>query len=124
MSTESKPLTCVITKNLGRYNFASDEKQWCVQVLMPDGKWISETWDEGDEPAIEGEPPSEVIEIMVARLKSYWISTRRDETLARIDSFRPMFPHMDDVWARKQIESLERRILSLRHHLIEEGEEV
>jgi hypothetical protein len=122
MTTETKPLSCIVIKDLGRYNFASNEKQWNVQVLMPDGKWLSEKWNEDDEPAIEGEPPSEVIAMIEARIKSYWICTRREETLARIESFRHMFPQMDDAWARKQIESLEWRISSLRDYLIEEEE--
>jgi hypothetical protein len=120
MTTETKPLACSITKNLGTYNLASTGKQWCVQVLMPDGKWISETWDQDDEPATEGEPPSVVIELIVERLNSYLFSSRRTETLARVDSFRPMFPQMDDAWARSQIAGLERRIRALQCHLIEE----
>jgi hypothetical protein len=118
-AAEVKPLRCYITKNLGAYNWANtQEKQWSVQVLMPDGKMLSEMWPEDEEPDTDGLPPSEVIELIVTRTKSYWVSTRRGETLARIEQFRPMFAQMDDAWAREQIKSLERRITSLRHYLI------
>lgn len=123
MSTEIKPLQCWVTKNLGRYDFASTNKEWCVQVLMPDGKILSAMWDEGDEPDTDGVAPSEVVALIEARIKSYWIYTRRDEKLAQIEAVRPMFAKMDDAWARSQIATLERRIASLRYHLIEEGEE-
>jgi hypothetical protein len=119
-TAEVKPLKCWVTKNLGRYNFASNDKDWCVQVLMPDGKVLSETWPEGDEPDTDGVPPSEVIELIIVRLKSYWISTQRDKTMARIEAARPMFEQMDDAWARAQINSLQRQIDSLKSYLIED----
>lgn len=118
-TTEVAPIKCWVTKDLGRYNFASNDKDWCVQILMPDGKVISETWPQDDEPDTDGVPPSEVIELIVARLNSYWISTRRDETLARIEAARPMFERMDDAWARVHINALQRKIDSLKPYLIE-----
>jgi hypothetical protein len=118
----SKPLRCWVTKNLGRYNFAGTEKEWCVQVLMPDGKYISEMWPQDEEPDTDDVPPSEVIGLIEARVKSYWIYTRREEKLAQIESARPMFAQMDDVWARAQIKSLQRRIDGLSGYLIEGDE--
>jgi hypothetical protein len=118
-TVENKPLCCWITKNLGRYNFASNAKDWCVQVMMPDGKVMSETWPEDQEPETEGVPPSEVIEMMVVRLKSYWLSTRREETLARVEEFRPQFPAMDAAWARAQIAMHERQIKTFSQYLID-----
>ena len=117
---EVKPLKCWVAKNLGRYNFASNDKDWCVQVLMPDGKVLSETWPEDDEPDTDGIPPSEVVEMIAARLKSYWICTRREETMAKIEAARPMFEQMNDAWARAQITYLQRQIDSLKSYLIEE----
>ena len=114
-----KSLHCWVTKNLGRYNFASNEKDWCVQVMFPDGRVMSETWPEDREPETEGVPPSEVIEMMVVRLKSYWLSTRREETLARVEEFRPQFPAMDDAWARAQIAMHERQIKTFSQYLID-----
>lgn len=118
--SDEKKLNCYVTKNLGRYNWASNDKQWCVQVMMPDGKVLSETWPEDEEPDTDGLPPSEVIELIVTRLNSYWICTKREETLARVEAARPMFDQMDDVWARRQISVLEGRVNSLRMYLIEE----
>ncbi|QTO46366.1 hypothetical protein [Burkholderia latens] len=117
--SDEKKLNCYVTKNLGRYNLASNDNDWCVQVMMPDGKTISARWPEDDEPDTDGRPPSEVIELIVARLNSYWICTNRTETLARIDAARPMFDQMDDAWARRQIAQHERQIKELSQYLME-----
>lgn len=110
-----------ITKTLGRYNFANTaEKQWCVQMRMPDGKGLSETWPEDEEPDIDGVPPSQVLDMIEERLKSYWISTRREETLARIAAYREQAEQLDDAWARRQIEAHDRRIADLKPYLITE----
>jgi hypothetical protein len=113
-----------ITKTLGRYNFANTaEKQWCVQMIMPDGKGLSETWPEEEEPDIDGVPPSQVLDLIEERLKSYWISTRREETLARIAAYREKSEELDDAWARRLIASLERKIRELEIYLAEEATE-
>ncbi|MGE8691495.1 MAG: hypothetical protein ACN6PJ_30410 [Achromobacter sp.] len=112
-----------ITKTLGRYNFANTaEKQWCVQMRMPDGKGLSETWPEDEEPDIDGVPPSQVLDLIEERLKSYWISTRRDETLARIAAYREQSEQLDDAWARLHIAAYERKIRSLENYLITESD--
>ncbi|MEN5063595.1 hypothetical protein [Achromobacter aegrifaciens] len=111
-----------ISKTLGRYNFANTaEKQWCVQMIMPDGKGLSETWPEDEEPDIDGVPPSQVLDLIEERLKSYWISTRREETLARIAAYREQSEQLDDAWARRLIASLERQIRDLEGYLAEEA---
>ncbi|CAB3905672.1 hypothetical protein LMG2828_04735 [Achromobacter piechaudii] len=113
----------IITKTLGRYNFANTaEKQWCVQMHMPDKTMLSEKWDEDDEPDIEGVPPSQVLDMIEERLKSYWICTRREETLARIAAYREQADQLDDAWARRQIASYERMVDSLKSYLITESE--
>lgn len=118
--SESKEIKCAVTKNLGRYNICANDKQWCIQVLLPNGKWLSETWPEEDEPHINGVPPSAVVEMIEDRVKSYWISSRRKEQLEQVEGARPMFDQMDDAWARARIKALEHEISHLRAHLIEE----
>lgn len=111
----------IIAKTLGRYNFANTaEKQWCVTMYMPDGKQLSEKWDEDDEPDIDGVPPSQVLDMIEERLKSYWICTRREETLARIAAYREQADQLDDAWARRQIASYERMVDALKPYLITE----
>lgn len=113
-----------ISKTLGRYNFANTaEKQWCVQMRMPDGKGLSETWPEDEEPDIDGVPPSQVLDLIEERLKSYWISTGRDETLARIAVYREQSEQLDDAWARLHIVAYERKIKALKGYLAEEATE-
>lgn len=109
-----------ITKTLGRYNLASNDKQWCVRMRMPDGKGISEVWPEDEEPDIEGLPPSQVLDLIEERLKAYWFHSSREETLARIAVYREQSEQLDDAWARSLIASLERQIKSLEVYLAEE----
>ncbi|KCB52854.1 hypothetical protein ACLQ9J_04285 [Bordetella hinzii] len=111
-----------ITKTLGRYNWASNDKLWCVQMRMPDGKGLSETWPEDEEPDIEGLPPSQVLDLIEERLKAYLFHSGRDEMLARIAAYREQAEQLDDAWARLQIASYERMVDSLKPYLITESD--
>lgn len=109
-----------ITKSLGRYNFCSNDKQWCVTIRLPEcapKQAISETWPEDEEPDTEGQPPSVVIEIIAERLESYWISTGRDEQRKVIEWARQNATILDDAWAKRKIESLQRQINELQEYL-------
>lgn len=110
----------MVGKSLGKYDFCSNDKQWCVSVKAPDGKWISETWDEDNEPDIEGLAPSEVIDLIEERLKSYWICTSREEKLARIAGFREVAEQQDHNWAQEQISFHQREIDNLSRYLAKE----
>ncbi|PVE25397.1 hypothetical protein DC522_05730 [Microvirga sp. KLBC 81] len=113
----------MIIKQLGRYNFAGSDKEWSVQIRLPDGKWLSEMWPEDKEPDIEGLPPSEVIELIATRLEEWWICTGREEKRERIAYARSVAAQMDHDWASAEIARLEKRIASLRDHLIEQPEQ-
>jgi hypothetical protein len=116
--TETK-IKCQVTKNLGRYNWAGTEKEWFVQVLLPDSKWLSASWPEDDEPEIDGVPPSRVIEMIEARERSYWINTALQGKLDLIADATPFLERMDDAWAKSRIATLERQIASLRADIVE-----
>ena len=114
-----------IFKNLGRYNLASNEKSWCVEIVAmfaDENIAVSETWDADDEPDTYGLPPSEVLELISSRVESYWISTARDKQRKKINSLREHSGRLDDAWARGMIESLNKRIKSLRQYLLDEQE--
>ncbi|MNL58554.1 hypothetical protein D3C87_1822000 [compost metagenome] len=54
------------------------------------------------------------------RLKSYWLVTGRGEKLARIAAYREQSEQLDDAWARRLIDSLQRQIIRLENYLAEE----
>ncbi len=112
-----------IIKTLAAYNILDpSEKQWCVQMFMPDKSALSEKWPENDEPDIDGIPPSKVLDMIEERLQSYWIYTGREEKLARIAAYREQAEQLDDAWARLQIASYERMVDSLKPYLITESD--
>lgn len=104
--------------NLGRYNFASNAKDWCLSLSTSGGNF-SETWPEDEKPDIEGLMPSEVMDMLVKRLQSYWISTRREETLARVKKWQESASKYDDAWLVAQIEGHEEAIHRLKRRLEE-----
>jgi hypothetical protein len=118
-------LSVSISKNLGRYNLCSNEKSWCLSLMIhghPVCKSISETFPEDDEPDIHDVPPSEVVEIIAARVESYWISTSREESRKKIEAIREHAAELDDAWATKIIRSLQNRVDELSAYLIKREE--
>lgn len=111
-----------VYKTLGRFNVLSSDKQWQVQMRMPDGKFLSELWPEDEEPDIDGVSPSKILDLIEDRLKWYLFKSRRDETLARIAAYREQAEQLDDAWARRQIANYERLIAGLRGYLIDAEE--
>jgi len=108
-----------VYKTLSRFNFASSEKQWQVQMRMPDGKFLSELWPHDEEPDIDGVPPSKILGLIEERLNAYLFKSGRDETLARIAAYREQAEQLDDAWARHQIAAHERVITDLRAYVLD-----
>jgi len=96
------------TKQLGRYNWAGTEKNWNVS-LSTDFGTVSEMWDADDEPEIDDLLPSEVLDIIEARCRYWWISTERDEKLERIAAIRAHKNEIDMAWLEKQAQIMEKR---------------
>jgi hypothetical protein len=70
----------------GNYNFADpSEKQWCLELSTPFGR-VSETFNE--KPDLDDLLPTDVLDLIEERVKSYWIYTSREECLKRIDGIR------------------------------------
>lgn len=102
-----------ILKNLGRYNWASNDKDWLVQVFLPVGapqSSVSETWPQDKEPDTDGLPPSDVIEIISERVESYLMSTSREETRKTIVWCREHADELNFDWAKGQIEICQKKI--------------
>ena len=97
-----------IHKHLGRYNFASNDKDWMVAVSI-DGKSISATWPDDSEPDTENESATGVIQMILDRVNSYWISTDRDRIRALADEWLTNGIAVDAAWAEGRILQLQRQ---------------
>lgn len=100
-------------KHLGRYNWAGNEKDWCVQLNTPYGN-VSEMWPEDDEPDLDDLLPSEVLQMIEDRLDHYWISTGREAKKAVIAAIRVHEIEVDAAWLDAEIERTERALSKLR----------
>lgn len=105
------------TLELGRYNWASEEDVWCLTLSTPYGQ-VSETFPREDRPDVDPEwtTPSEVLDLIEARLDSYWISTRRAEAKARIAEIRRHAYEIDVAWLDQQIKQAEDKLRILRRN--------
>ena len=107
-----------IFKSKGRFNMCSNEEQWQAGITgLPEDaphKGICQTWDIDDEPYIEGEPPSEVIEIISERVESYWISTSRKKDRETIQWIRDNIDRLNALWAKDEIEKREKRVKQIQ----------
>lgn len=119
---ELKPLHVHVSSNVGQYYITSNEKQCCITVRTNRGLAVSELWPVDKAPDVDGVPPSEVIDLIAARSKSYWISTGREKTLAEIEKMKEISAEMDSAWAKDHIARLDREIKSYRQYIIEDEE--
>ena len=114
-----------ISKSLGAYNLANPgQKRWSVELrvmgLQDSPLVLSATWEEDDEPDIDGLSPSEVMDLLERRFGSYIIDTNREKKRAALAWMRENAEEIDKAWAaprvesfRKEVESLNRKIASL-----------
>ena len=101
------------TLTLGQYNFAVAEDVWCLTLRTPYGQ-VSETFPNEPEVDPEWTTPSEVLDLIEARLDSYWISTKRAGTKAKIAEIRQHSNEIDAAWLDQKIEQTEDKLRMLR----------
>jgi hypothetical protein len=101
-----------ITKNLGRYNLCSNDKDWNVSIRI-DGESISATWPQEDEPDVSDASATEVIQLILDRENSYWISTSRARINAQADKWLSSGAEINRAWATQQIAELQRKSADL-----------
>lgn len=99
--------------NVGRYNLLGDNKSWCLTLCTSGGNF-SETWPEDDHPEVVGMKPTEVMELLRERLKSYLYKSSRDETLARMDAWMADGNQYDIAWLTAAIDRHEREATKLK----------
>jgi len=104
----------IFYKTSGSYDFAHpSEKQWAVFFQDGDVR-LSERWPIDEEPDIDGCLPSDVLDLIEARVKSYWINTRRDEDLLKIAKLRERKLQMDIEFLSERISKKEASLAQLR----------
>ena len=105
------------TLELGQYNWAITEDSWCLTLETPYGT-VSEIFPKDDKPEVDPErtTPSEVLDLIEARLDSYLFATRRAETKARIAKIRQYSDEIDAAWLDQQIKQAEDRLRILRRN--------
>ena len=105
------------TLELGRYNWAGTEEEWCLFLRTPYGR-VSEVFPKDEKPEVDPDwtTPSEVLDLIEARLDSYWISTRRAETKAKIAEIREHSNEIDAAWLDQKIRQAEDRLHILRRN--------
>lgn len=127
-------MSVTITGYTGCFDYLHpDRKQTCIRLSLPDGApapELSESWPEDDAPAWEDRPPSEIVDLIAARLESYWISTGREKKREVIAWCRQNIVRLDREWAEtyirymeKEIAGMNKRIASLRAEYIEVDED-
>jgi hypothetical protein len=107
-------------KSKGIYSMkfsGKSEPEWQVWMQLPEGapkRGIGETWEEDDEPDVEGLLPSEVASLMSKRNESYWIKTSKEENRAVYAWVAANAALIDATWLWDQITAKERELESLR----------
>ena len=99
-----------ISKSLGVYNLAGPgKKQWIVELRVKGLRdlpvALSATWEEDDEPDIDGLSPSEVMDLLAQRFESYIIDTNREKRRASLAWMRENAEEIDKAWAASRVES-------------------
>lgn len=102
-------MSATFDKNFGRYNFAGTEKSYCVSLHTPYGN-VSQTWPADDEPDISGCLPSDVLDLIEARLKSYLYSSHREKDGATIAAIREHANELDVLYVQNRITAARRAI--------------
>ena len=89
-----------IIKDLGRFDFASQEKEWqlAVRVWGPD-KGISALFPEDREPEVDHLPPSEVVELIAERVAWYLYRSNAAQEQAALAWMREHAEALDHAWA-------------------------
>lgn len=92
----------------GRFYLGREERQQQVVLITPAGT-VSTLWDEGEAPYSDDMLPSEVSQILRARIKSYWICTSRDEDYKKLDAIDANTNEFDRMFMTSRAAHLEAK---------------
>ena len=112
----------LISKSLGTYNLANPgQKQWSVELrvigLQDSPLVLSATWEEDDEPDIDGLAPSGIMDLLEQRFESYIIDTNREKRRASLAWMRENTEEIDKAWAASRVESFRKEVERLNYKI-------
>ena len=111
-----------ISKSLGTYNLANPgQKQWSVELrvigLQDSPLVLSATWEEDDEPDIDGLAPSGIMDLLDQRFESYLVDTKREKKRAVLASMRESAEEIDKAWAASRVASFRKEVERLNYKI-------
>ena len=111
-----------ISKSLGVYNLAGPgKKQWLVELrvngLRDLPAVLSATWEEDDEPDIDGLAPSGIMDLLEQRFESYLVDTNREKKRAVLASMRESAEEIDKAWAASRVASFRKEVERLNYKI-------
>ena len=111
-----------ISKSLGVYNLAGPgKKQWLVELRVKGLRdlpvVLSATWEEDDEPDIDGLAPSEIMDLLEQRFGSYLVDPNREKKRAVLALMRESAEEIDNAWAASRVESLREEVERLNYEI-------
>lgn len=112
----TKPKNAHYYINVGHYNICGTNKSASLQLITSGGNF-SALFEVDEAPDVDGLLPSEVLDLIEARIDSYWISTGREDTKKRIKEWRKEQRDFDAAWLEKRIEATEKTLVSLKREL-------
>lgn len=97
-------------KTLGRFNLCGTEKEWQV-VLRTDAGSISALWAEDDEPDVADCMPSDVLELIDARINrpGFWSSSKGGKN-ATVAKMRESIDAADREWLTARVEAARKSL--------------
>lgn len=101
--------TAFYRKTLGRFNLAGSEKDWQVVLQTSEGT-VSAMWPEDDEPEVDDMLPTEVAELIEARLKRYMFMSDREQRLTVIAAIRERGTELDKVYVKRRVDSAQKEM--------------
>lgn len=102
-----------VTRRRGNFNFAApNEEQICITIHLPDDAPhgnLSQTWEPGRAPATTGYSPSMLVDEFEERYQGL-ISSHKEEAMDTIQWIKENADRIDQLWAQKRIEELDKKI--------------
>lgn len=100
-NAETKSVQARYYKTLDRFNFCGNEKSWQVVLITSAGN-ISALWNAEDEPEIHNLVPTDVLDLIDARIQQCW-SSNKAEQLQRVAVIREQIDAMDIAWLTAEL---------------------
>jgi hypothetical protein len=113
----------MISVRYGNFDWAhprDEQVQIRIQLpvdMNPPAAYYNEIWNADDDPFDTSIPPSEWIEIFSSRLNKYIYTSNRQQKIKVLEWMTDNAAELDSRWAKKRINSLQKKIKSLTREI-------